>query len=151
MISATHNIHAGVLGLLSVVQKKDILGAQGSCFFFSLISIIHPSQSIEKRIFLPPDILLPTHSCDHSPWNCPRHPRLKPNPLRPSQSSPAHSWRCDSFQWTSTSPSTRPVPPTVTQSPHHTTVPQQSRSPFRLHQVPPHPHYHYVSLRSASG
>jgi len=51
--------------------------------------------------------LLPTHGCDHSPQSCPRHPRLSPNSLRLFQSSPAHSWRCDSFQRTSTSPGER--------------------------------------------
>ena len=66
-----------------------------------------------------------------------RHPRrLSPDPLRLFQSSPAHSWRCDSFQRTFPPPSTRPVPPTATKSPHHATVSQPSSPLFRPHRVP---------------
>jgi hypothetical protein len=69
---------------------------------------------------------------DHSPWSCSRNTRLPPYPLRLFQSRPAHSWRCDSFQRTSSSPPIRPIPPTVTQSPHHTTDYQPSSPPLPL-------------------
>ena len=69
----------------------------------------HQPTSSERPPTLP-DILPPAPSRDHNSRSCPRHPRMSPNPLRLFQSSPAHSWRCDSFQRTSTSSSTRPVP-----------------------------------------
>ena len=44
---------------------------------------------------------------------------LVSNPLRLFQSSSAHSWRCDSFQRTPPSPSSRPIPTKVTKPPHY--------------------------------
>ena len=67
--------------------------------------------------------------------SCPRHPCLSPNPLRLFQSSPAQSWRCDSFQRTPPSPSTRPVPPTVT-------IPITYQLPSHLTHHSPATHHH---------
>ena len=87
-------------------------------------------------------------------WSGPRNPRLPPYPLRLFQSSPAHSWRCGSFQRTSASTSTRPIPPTVTQTPHPATVPTQNRSvsqPVGQSVSQSASHYYYVSLCPVNG
>ena len=110
----------------------------------------HQPTSSERPPTLP-DILPPAPSRDHNSRSCPRHPRMSPNPLRLFQPSPAHSWRCDSFQRNPTSPPTRPVPPPFTNSPFHTAVSYPSSPSFRLSRVLPHPLYHYVSLCSVSG
>ena len=103
-------------------------------------------------IFTPPDVLLPTYCCNHNSRRGPRNPRLHPYPLRHFQSGPAHSWRCDSFQWNPTSPPPRPIPPppisqsvgqpvsqSISQSvsqppnpPFHTAVSYPRDPPFRL-------------------
>ena len=62
--------------------------------------------------------MLSTSCYDHNPWSCSRNMRLPPCPLRLFQSSPAHSWRCDSFQRTSPSPSTRPEASTEASTTH---------------------------------
>ena len=67
---------------------------------FAIVTQILGDLKIDPNLFdhlrpcTPPDILLPTRSCNYNTWSCPRHSRLSPNPLRLFQSIQVFTQSC---------------------------------------------------------